>query len=95
MKTTQCPIPIDRLADHVPEIEQAQEWASFQSEYGVSQHEWLQNNEQNAQNMLNRWWNQLPIDIQQEWIVRYRSEIAEQIVSLKKQLEWLDKQILT
>lgn len=36
-----CPLPLNRLAEEVPEIRAAYDFADFQAEYGISLEEWL------------------------------------------------------
>ncbi len=85
-----CPLPLERVADEVAEITAAHEWASFQSEYGISMAKWLDDNNCQARKMLDRWWLALPAAKQRDWLVRYRKEVADEIERMKLDLAHLD-----
>lgn len=89
-----CPLPVQRVAEHVGEIIAAVEWASFQSEYGVSEDEWLRDHHRDAEEMAERWWAALPADQQKEWIARYRSELVEQARWIQLTIDQLDSGIV-
>ena len=76
-----CPLPIDRIHDLVPEIEQAHEEDSSQCEYGKSWDDWIsdENNRSRAQAWADAWWYRQTATKQWKWLVRYRSELISSI----------------
>lgn len=89
----QCPIPLDRLAEHVPEIETARSYASFQSEYGISLDSWLRDNQDAAQSMLNDWWQQRTTKDRLQWLTTYRDELNGRKCWLNLKLNEINKLI--
>lgn len=78
-----CPIPVEHLAEKVPEIENAHEYDRFQEEYGISLSHWLEENEEKAQKLLDEWWVEQSFDRQQKELVVYFEHIKQLIASLE------------
>jgi len=90
MKTTHCPIPLHRVADNCGELIAAHDWDDYQAEYGIDFDVWLRDHESLAQDIVNRWWDQLPGIEQREWIARYRQELQVELANIQQTSEFLD-----
>ena len=85
-----CPLPINRLAEHVNEIVQKYEWDNFQEEYGISWDRWLSETDRDLQPMLDRWWEKQSNDAKINWIRLYLGELKIEQNTLSFKIKQLD-----
>ncbi len=76
-------------ADKADGVDALHEWKEFQGEYGCPWHEFLNDYTDEIDELIQAWWNNLPIGEQREMFEDQRADLIRQLDAVNKTIEEL------